>query len=151
MAVFQPHGFGPARFLRPELRELLPRLLRPQYSFCYAEIFYAGGTVARDVSSSMLADDLPPAIACGHAPDHVSVVAWVTATARPGDADHGCARSRASRVGSLYSRRPRVAQGPSRRARYATGSLAADPLTSDQPGSGTKIDTRGSGPISRVT
>ena len=85
VAVFQTHGFGPARFLRHELRELLPRLLRPQYSFCYAEIFYAGGTVARDVSSSMLADDLLPAIACGHAPDHVSVVAWVTATARPGD------------------------------------------------------------------
>ena len=26
VAVFQPHGFGPARFLRPELRELLPRV-----------------------------------------------------------------------------------------------------------------------------
>ena len=85
VAVFQPHGFGPARFLRPELRDLLPRLLRPQDRFCYAEIFYAGGTVARDVSSSMLAGDLPPAVACGHAPDHTSVVAWVTATARPGD------------------------------------------------------------------
>jgi UDP-N-acetylmuramate--alanine ligase len=65
VGVFQPHGFGPARFLRPELRELLPRLLRPQDRFCYAGIFYAGGTVARDVSSSMLADDLPPAVACG--------------------------------------------------------------------------------------
>jgi UDP-N-acetylmuramate--alanine ligase len=53
VAVLQPHGFGPACFLRPELRELLPRLLRPQDRFCYAEIFYAGGTVARDVSSSM--------------------------------------------------------------------------------------------------
>ena len=85
VAVFQPHGFGPARFLRPELRELLPRLLRPQDRFCYAEIFYAGGTVARDVSSSMLAGDLPPAVACGHAPDHAAAVAWVRATARPGD------------------------------------------------------------------
>ncbi|MFW5751078.1 MAG: Mur ligase domain-containing protein, partial [Planctomycetota bacterium] len=27
LAVFQPHGFGPARFLRPELAELLPRIL----------------------------------------------------------------------------------------------------------------------------
>src|SRR5262249_50073447 len=67
------------------LRELLPRLLRPQDRFCYAEIFYAGGTVARDVSSSMLAGDLPPAVACGHAPDHAAAVAWVRATARPGD------------------------------------------------------------------
>src|SRR5262249_27045933 len=29
LAVFQPHGFGPARFLRPELPQLLPSLLRP--------------------------------------------------------------------------------------------------------------------------
>ena len=42
VAVFQPHGFGPARFLRPELKALLPRLLRAQDRFCYAEIFYAG-------------------------------------------------------------------------------------------------------------
>src|SRR5262249_43056707 len=61
VAVFQPHGFGPARFLRPELRERLPRLLRPGDRFCYAEIFYAGGTVARDLSSAMLAADLPAA------------------------------------------------------------------------------------------
>ena len=51
VAVFQPHGFGPARFLRPELRELLPAILRPDDRFCYAEIFYAGGTVAKDISS----------------------------------------------------------------------------------------------------
>jgi UDP-N-acetylmuramate--alanine ligase len=85
VAVFQPHGFGPARFLRPELRELLPRLLRPADRFCYAEIFYAGGSVTKDVSSRMLADDLPSALGCGHAPDHAAVVGWVTREARPGD------------------------------------------------------------------
>jgi UDP-N-acetylmuramate--alanine ligase len=85
LAVFQPHGFGPARFLRPELREMMPRLLRPQDRLCYAEIFYAGGTVARDVSSRMLAEDLPAAMACGYAPDHRAVVDWLRAQARPGD------------------------------------------------------------------
>jgi UDP-N-acetylmuramate--alanine ligase len=85
VAVFQPHGYGPARFLRPELREMLPRLLRPADRFCYAEIFYAGGTVTKDVSSRMLADDLPPALHCAHAPDHASVVSWIAAEARPGD------------------------------------------------------------------
>ena len=85
LAVFQPHGFGPARFLRPELRELVPRLLRPQDRFCYAEIFYGGGTVARDVSSRMLAADLPPELDCGYAPDHAAVTEWVRRTARPGD------------------------------------------------------------------
>jgi UDP-N-acetylmuramate--alanine ligase len=85
LAVFQPHGFGPARFLRPELRELMPRLLRPQDRLCYAEIFYAGGTVARDISSRMLAGDLPAALACAHAPTHQAVLDWIRAEARAGD------------------------------------------------------------------
>ena len=85
LAVFQPHGFGPARFLRPELRELMPRLLRPADRLCYAEIFYAGGTVARDISSRMLADDLPAALGCGYAPSHRAVIDWVRAEVRPGD------------------------------------------------------------------
>lgn len=85
LAVFQPHGFGPARFLRPELDAMMPRLLRPQDRLCYAEIFYAGGTVARDMSSRMLADDLPAAMECGYAADHPAVVEWLRTRARPGD------------------------------------------------------------------
>ena len=85
VAVFQPHGFGPARFLRGELRAMIPTLLRPQDRFCYAEIFYAGGTVAKDISSCVLADDLPAALHCGYARDHEAVRQWVVSEARPGD------------------------------------------------------------------
>jgi UDP-N-acetylmuramate--alanine ligase len=85
VAVFQPHGFGPARFLRPELRELLPRVLRAQDRFCYAEIFYAGGSVARDISSETLAEDLAKARDCAYARDHEAVRRWVAKEARPGD------------------------------------------------------------------
>ena len=85
VAVFQPHGFGPARFLRPDLRELLPRVLRPQDRFAYLEIFYAGGTVTKDISSRMLADDLPPALRCGYVPDHAAAVDWIRSEARAGD------------------------------------------------------------------
>jgi UDP-N-acetylmuramate--alanine ligase len=85
VAVFQPHGFGPARFLRPELKALLPRLLRAQDRFCYAEIFYAGGTVAKDVSSRLLAADLPAALRCGYAADHGAVIEWVQSETRAGD------------------------------------------------------------------
>ena len=81
VAVFQPHGFGPARFLRAELRELLPALLRPDDRFCYAEIYYAGGTVARDLSSRDLAADIGAAYAEGHE----AVVRWVASEARAGD------------------------------------------------------------------
>jgi UDP-N-acetylmuramate--alanine ligase len=85
LAVFQPHGFGPARFLRPELKELVPALLRPRDRFCYAEIFYSGGTVARDLSSAALAGDLPEGLGCGYAADHAAVVRWVESEARPQD------------------------------------------------------------------
>ena len=85
VAVFQPHGFGPARFLRSELKAMIPTLLRPQDRFCYAEIFYAGGTVAKDISSRMLADDLPAALNCGYARDHEAAREWVVSEARPGD------------------------------------------------------------------
>jgi UDP-N-acetylmuramate--alanine ligase len=85
IGVFQPHGFGPARFLRPELRELLPRVLRAQDRFCYAEIFYAGGSVARDISSEMLAEDLRASRECAYASDHDAVRRWVAKEARPGD------------------------------------------------------------------
>jgi UDP-N-acetylmuramate--alanine ligase len=85
VAVFQPHGFGPARFLRAELAEMLPRLLRPQDRFCYAEIFYAGGTIARDIGSRDLTGDLPGALRCGYAADHPAVVDWVRAEAHAGD------------------------------------------------------------------
>ena len=75
----------PPRFLRPELRELLPRILRPADRFCYAEVYYAGGTVTRDVTGRVLADDLPPRLRGGHAADHAAVVRWVAAEARQGD------------------------------------------------------------------
>jgi UDP-N-acetylmuramate--alanine ligase len=85
IAIFQPHGFGPARFLRPELKELLPQILRPQDRFCYAEIYYAGGTVAKDISSSMLADDMPEQMECKYACDHNEVLRWATEVTGPGD------------------------------------------------------------------
>ena len=85
VAVFQPHGFGPARFLRPELKAMLPEVLRPEDRFCYSEIFYAGGTVTRDFSSQRLVEDLPSAMRCGFAAGHEAARLWVQAVARPGD------------------------------------------------------------------
>jgi UDP-N-acetylmuramate--alanine ligase len=85
VAAFQPHGFGPARFLRGELKTLIPALLRPDDRFCYAEVYYAGGTVTRDISSAMLAGDLPQEIRCGYAADHEALRRWVVGQARPRD------------------------------------------------------------------
>lgn len=85
VAIFQPHGFGPARFLREELKNMLPTVLRRQDRFCYSEIFYSGGTVAKDISSKDLAADLPDHLRCGYAANHQDLLAWVADTAIPGD------------------------------------------------------------------
>ncbi len=85
VAIFQPHGYGPARFLRDELKTLLPTILRPQDRFCYSEIFYSGGTVAKDISSRDLANDLPDRLRCGYAANQQELLAWTAETAIPND------------------------------------------------------------------
>lgn len=66
LAWFQPHGFGPTRFLRKDLVEFMSKTLRPadigedreNDVMFFSEIYYAGGTVTRDISAGDLADDL---------------------------------------------------------------------------------------------
>ncbi len=55
LAVFQPHGFGPTRFLRDDLIAAFTRGLRPTDRLYLPEIFFAGGTVTRDISSHDIA------------------------------------------------------------------------------------------------
>src|SRR3989475_989597 len=83
VALFQPHGFGPARFLRSELRALIPTLLRSQDRFAYGEIFYAGATVAKDVSGRALADALRAALRCGFAGDHAAACHSIARASQP--------------------------------------------------------------------
>jgi UDP-N-acetylmuramate--alanine ligase len=86
LAVFQPHGFGPTRFLRDDLVAAFAEHLRPQDVLWLPEIFYAGGTVQRDISSADLAGGLT---ALGRDArfllDRAGLPAAITAEARPGD------------------------------------------------------------------
>ncbi len=85
IAIFQPHGFGPARFLRPELRELLPSLLRPQDRWAYTDIFYAGGTVAQDIHARDLAADLADTVPGVAYVPRGDLLAWSAEHAFTGD------------------------------------------------------------------
>jgi UDP-N-acetylmuramate-alanine ligase len=81
LCLFQPHGYGPARQLRPELKEMLPRILRPQDRWLYLPIYYAGGSVTKDVSSQELAADAGvDAVA-----DRLESLAWISERAMAGD------------------------------------------------------------------
>ncbi len=81
LCVFQPHGFGPARQLRPELRELLPSLLRRQDRWLYLPIYYAGGSVTQDISSVDLARDA----GVDAVEQRTDALAWLAERAAPGD------------------------------------------------------------------
>jgi UDP-N-acetylmuramate--alanine ligase len=86
LAMFQPHGFGPTRFLREALVATFAAALRDRDVLWLPEIYYAGGTVTRDVSSG----DLVAAVRAGDrdarfVPERGDLTAAVAAEARPGD------------------------------------------------------------------
>jgi UDP-N-acetylmuramate--alanine ligase len=58
VAWFQPHGYGPTRFLRQDFVEEIAAALRPQDEIWMSEIFYAGGTATKDISAADLINDL---------------------------------------------------------------------------------------------
>jgi len=58
VAWFQPHGYGPTRFLRTDFVKEIATVLRPQDEIWMSEIFYAGGTAVKDISSNDLITDI---------------------------------------------------------------------------------------------
>ncbi len=58
VAWFQPHGYGPTRFLRNDFVKEISQTLRPQDEIWMSEIFYAGGTTTKDISAGDIIDDL---------------------------------------------------------------------------------------------
>ena len=58
VAWFQPHGYGPTRFIRKELVEEITQSLRPQDEIWMSEIYYAGGTAVKDISANDIINDL---------------------------------------------------------------------------------------------
>jgi UDP-N-acetylmuramate--alanine ligase len=61
-AVYQPHGFGPTRFLKNEYASTFKEILRPTDTLCLLPIYYAGGTAVKDICSQdivALMGDIP--------------------------------------------------------------------------------------------
>jgi UDP-N-acetylmuramate-alanine ligase len=86
LAFFQPHGFGPTCFLRDGLIEAFASGLTPRDRLFLPEIFYAGGTASRDVSSAEIVSAVHargvPAVFRESREDLVGPIA---AEAQPGD------------------------------------------------------------------
>jgi UDP-N-acetylmuramate--alanine ligase len=58
IAWFQPHGYGPTRFLRKDFVQEISAVLRPEDQIWMSEIFYAGGTAVKDISANDLIEDI---------------------------------------------------------------------------------------------
>ncbi len=86
LAVFQPHGYGPTRFLREDLVETFATRLRPADQLFMLEIFYAGGSAVRDLSSADLVREI---VVRGRraefAPSREELLERIAAEARSGD------------------------------------------------------------------
>lgn len=58
IAWFQPHGYGPTRFLRADFVKEITAVLRAEDEIWMSEIFYAGGTADKNISANDLIMDI---------------------------------------------------------------------------------------------
>ena len=86
LAIFQPHGYGPLRFLRADFVETFASELGPQDRLWMLDVFYAGGTAQRDISSSdVVAEIAAKGVLAEFAPSRQWLVERIAAEARAGD------------------------------------------------------------------
>ena len=86
VAVFQPHGYGPTRFLRKDFVATFARELGPGDRLYMLEIHYAGGTAMRDLSSAdIVAEIADKGIDAAFAPSRDWLVDRIAEVAKPGD------------------------------------------------------------------
>jgi UDP-N-acetylmuramate--alanine ligase len=58
LAIYQPHGYGPTRFLRRDFVRTFSEELAADDRLWMLEVFYAGGTATRDFSAADIVDEI---------------------------------------------------------------------------------------------
>jgi UDP-N-acetylmuramate--alanine ligase len=86
LAVFQLHGFAPARFLKDEFLAAFSESLGPDDRLWLPDIYYVGGTAAKDVSAADYASALTArGIRAANEPARAEIARQIAAEAKPGD------------------------------------------------------------------
>jgi UDP-N-acetylmuramate--alanine ligase len=86
LAIYQPHGYGPTRFLRKDFVATFSRELAPEDRLWMLEVFYAGGTATRDFSAAdIVAEILGRGVGAEFAPSRDWLASRVAQEARSGD------------------------------------------------------------------
>ncbi|MBO4643618.1 MAG: UDP-N-acetylmuramate--L-alanine ligase [Alphaproteobacteria bacterium] len=86
IVIFQPHGFKPTKMLRAGIVEAFDRFLSLDDTLIMPEIYYAGGTAQKDISSADLIKDLEKTGKRVHfIPNRKKILALVKGLAVKGD------------------------------------------------------------------
>jgi len=86
LAIYQPHGYGPTRFLRQDFVDTLTRELRPEDRLWMLEVFYVGGTASRDFSAADIVGEIRAnGVKAEFAPSRPWLAARIAEEARAGD------------------------------------------------------------------
>jgi UDP-N-acetylmuramate-alanine ligase len=86
LAVYQPHGYGPTRFLRQDFVATFSHELAPGDRLWMLEVFYAGGTATRDFSAAeIVAEIASRGTNAEFAPTRERLIARIAEQAQPGD------------------------------------------------------------------
>jgi UDP-N-acetylmuramate-alanine ligase len=86
LAVFQPHGFKPLRFMRRELVQAFAAGLGREDRLWMPDVYYVGGTTTREVSSREVVEDARrQGVRAEFAESRESLVEAVVGDARSGD------------------------------------------------------------------
>jgi UDP-N-acetylmuramate--alanine ligase len=59
-AVFQPHGFGPLKFMKDNLFKELEKIISKEDKFIFLPVFYAGGTTSFSPTSEEVVSEFDP-------------------------------------------------------------------------------------------
>jgi len=86
LAVYQPHGYGPTRFLRQDFVRTFAHELSPQDRLWMLEVFYAGGTATRDFSAADIVEEIKARGTCAaFAPSRDWLIRRIAEAAKDGD------------------------------------------------------------------
>jgi UDP-N-acetylmuramate-alanine ligase len=86
LAVYQPHGFGPTRFLKDEYIATFRTIFRENDSLYLLPIYYAGGTAEKNISSAEIIAGLGSvAFKAEAVSDRNDLLIKLEGDARPGD------------------------------------------------------------------
>ena len=85
-AIYQPHGFAPMRLMKDEFIHVLMDILDDNMTLIMPDIFYVGGTVAKDISSE---DIINPLTQMGkkalYIPNRTDILTYLSGHVHPGD------------------------------------------------------------------